>query len=101
DFHRLDPASFAWRTATPSSQWSCTTYSLPVSRRTRVKSLHPDENEQSYCSYYSVSEVFAMPQKPAATVNCPTIGGDRLFTSVDASVSARRIFGIVLRVVRC
>ena len=22
DFHRLDPASFAWRTATPSSQWT-------------------------------------------------------------------------------
>src|ERR1700674_5049129 len=31
DFHRLDRASFAWRTATPSSQWTCTTYSLPVS----------------------------------------------------------------------
>ena len=37
DFHRLDPASFAWRTATPSSQWTCTTYSLPVSRRTCAK----------------------------------------------------------------
>ena len=36
--------------ATPSSQWTCTTYSLPVSRRTRVKSHHPYENKQSYCS---------------------------------------------------
>src|SRR5262249_33910830 len=27
DFHRLDPASFAWRTATPSSQWPCTRFS--------------------------------------------------------------------------
>ncbi len=34
DFHRLDRASFAWRTANPSSQWTFTTYSLPVSRRT-------------------------------------------------------------------
>jgi hypothetical protein len=25
--------------ATPSSQWTCTTYSLPVSRRTYVKTL--------------------------------------------------------------
>src|SRR4029077_9674116 len=42
DFHRLDRASFAWRTATPSSQWTFTTYSLPVSRRTHFRSgLHP------------------------------------------------------------
>src|ERR1700740_2565733 len=34
--------------ATPSSQWTCTTYSLPVSRRTRVKSHYPDEDGQSY-----------------------------------------------------
>jgi len=40
DFHRLDPASFAWRTATPSSQWTYTTYSLPVSL------AHPCENAQ-------------------------------------------------------
>ena len=31
--HGLGPMWFA----TPSSQWTCTTYSLPVSRRTRVK----------------------------------------------------------------
>jgi len=37
DFHRLDRASFAWRTATPSSQWTFTTYSLPVSRRTHSR----------------------------------------------------------------
>ena len=37
DFHRLDRASFAWRTATPSSQWTLTTYSLPVSRRTHSR----------------------------------------------------------------
>src|SRR5262249_29832144 len=30
--------------ATPSSQWTCTTYSLPVSRRTRVKT------RKSWCS---------------------------------------------------
>ena len=64
DFHRLDRASFAWRTngwpmrspadalpassrrtahgsgpmrfAKSSSQWTCTTYSLPVSRRTET-----------------------------------------------------------------
>src|SRR5580692_1969010 len=37
DFHRLDRASFAWRTATPSPQWTFTTYSLPVSRRTHSR----------------------------------------------------------------
>ena len=37
DFHRLDRASFTWRTATPSSQWTLTTYSLPVSRRTMAQ----------------------------------------------------------------
>ena len=37
DFHRLDRTSFAWRTATPSSQWTFTTYSLPVSRRTHSR----------------------------------------------------------------
>src|SRR6202165_871026 len=37
DFHRLDRASFAWRTATPSSQWTFTTYSLPVSPRTYLR----------------------------------------------------------------
>src|SRR4051794_24480757 len=30
DCHRLDRASFAWRTAIPSSQWTLTTYSLLV-----------------------------------------------------------------------
>src|SRR5271169_4629083 len=30
DFHRLDHASFAWRTATPSPWGTCTSYSLPV-----------------------------------------------------------------------
>ena len=30
DFHRLDPASFAWRTATPSPWGTFTSYSLPV-----------------------------------------------------------------------
>jgi len=37
DFHRLDLASFAWRTATPSRWRTCTPYSLPVSRRTQIK----------------------------------------------------------------
>jgi hypothetical protein len=32
--------------ATPSSQWTCTTYSLPVSRRTRVKRRSPTIIEQ-------------------------------------------------------
>jgi hypothetical protein len=27
-----------------------------------------------------MSEVFAMPQRRAAAVNCPMVGGDRLFT---------------------
>jgi hypothetical protein len=44
--HGLGPM----RVATPSSQWTCTTYSLPVSRRTRVKTHHPYENKQSCCS---------------------------------------------------
>src|ERR1700730_10271808 len=30
-------ARFAWRTATPSPQWTFTTYSLPVSRRTHSR----------------------------------------------------------------
>jgi hypothetical protein len=30
-------AEAAARVPTPSSQWTCTTYSLPVSRQTRVK----------------------------------------------------------------
>jgi hypothetical protein len=37
DFHRLDRASFAWRTANPSSQWTFTAYSLQVSRRTHSR----------------------------------------------------------------
>jgi hypothetical protein len=40
DFHRLDRASFAWRTATLSSRRTCTDYLLPVSRRTPKNSGH-------------------------------------------------------------
>ena len=41
DFHRLDRASFAWRTATPSSCRTSTHYSLPVSRRTEIRTPDP------------------------------------------------------------
>src|ERR1700680_4060849 len=37
DFHRLDRASFAWRTARPSLEEARTLYSLPVSRRTHCQ----------------------------------------------------------------
>ena len=45
-----------------------------------MKSHYPDENEQSYCSRDRVTEVFVLPEPRATTVNCPMIGGDRLFT---------------------
>ena len=53
DFHRLDRASFTWRTATPSSQWTCTTYSLPVSRRTCVKTRKLSENGVSEANFFA------------------------------------------------
>ena len=34
--------------ATPSSQWTCTTYSLPVSRRTRVKTCASQESVELF-----------------------------------------------------
>ena len=44
DLHRLDRASFAWRT---------TTYSLPVSRRTCVKTRKLSENGASEANFFA------------------------------------------------
>ena len=48
--------------------------------RGRVKSQYPDENEQSCCSEDGVSEVFAMLQPRATTLNFQMIADSHLFT---------------------
>ena len=47
DFHRLDRASFAWRTATPSPWRTCTAHLPPVSRRTRPQHQMQTQSKQS------------------------------------------------------
>ena len=50
DFHRLDHASFAWRTATPSPWGTFTSYSLPVLiGAPEVKNLAPKAMKVNLC----------------------------------------------------
>jgi len=47
--------------ATPSSQWTCTTYSLPVSRRTRAKTVGREVASGRGCLLFG-SQEFSMFQ---------------------------------------
>ena len=58
--------------ATPSSQWTCTTYSLPVSRRTNYPGGCLAEDAQALMVPSTVSKAFALEARRAVATTVRT-----------------------------
>jgi hypothetical protein len=77
--------------ATPSSQWTCTTYSLPVSRRTRVKTRVTGRQFMNFSRFSAVFGHYRLGKGQKLAPEAPPAGNFRVFiqSGVESHLQAR------------